>query len=148
MIEAAEHPRDKALIASLYESGCRVGEIAALRISHIHFDEYGAYMIVKGKTGSRRIRLVFSAPILASWINVHPQKANPEAPLWVVVGTTKNMASKGKRHGRKYGRHYSPELKYRAIANMLKRVARKAWTFDREPPGWPLWRRFSMRSMN
>jgi len=83
MIEAAEHPRDKALIASLYESGCRIGEIAALRIGDINFDEYGSYMIVNGKTGGRRIRVVFSSPILASWINVHPEKNNHNAPLWV-----------------------------------------------------------------
>lgn len=81
MIETAEHPRDKALIASLYESGCRIGEIAALKIGDINFDEYGAYMLVNGKTGSRRIRLVFGSPILASWINVHPEKSNPHAPL-------------------------------------------------------------------
>jgi integrase len=126
MIEAAEHPRDKALIASLYESGCRVGEIATLRIGHINFDEYGAHIVVNGKTGSRRIRLVFSAPILASWINVHPQKANPDAPLWVAVGTTKNITSEDKGQGKTYARHYGPELKYRAIASMLKRVANKA----------------------
>jgi hypothetical protein len=112
MIEVADQSRDKALIASLYESGCRVGEIASLRIGHVNFDEYGAYMVVKGKTGSRRIRLVFSAPILASWINVHPDKENPDAPLWVVVGTTKNLSKKGKTGGYKYD--WSYELKYPA----------------------------------
>jgi len=126
MIEAAEYPRDKALIASLYESGCRVGEIAALRIGHINFDEYGAHMVVSGKTGSRRVRLVFSAPILASWINVHPRKADPEAPLWVAVGTTKNITIEDRRHGKKYIRDYGPGLKYRAIASVLKRVGKKA----------------------
>jgi integrase len=45
MIEAADHPRDKALIAVLYESGCRIGEIASLRIGDINYDEYGAYAI-------------------------------------------------------------------------------------------------------
>ena len=126
MIEAAEHPRDKALIASLYESGCRVGEIAALRIGDINFDQYGAHIVVKGKTGSRRIRLVFSAPILASWINVHPQKDRPGAPLWVVVGTTKKFAKENERGNEKYGRDWSYELKYGAIASMIRRVAKKA----------------------
>jgi len=124
MLEAAEHPRDKALIASLYESGCRVGEIASLRIRDINFDEYGAFMVVNGKTGSRRIRLVFSSPILASWINVHPEKNNPGAPLWVVLGTTKNI--KKKDNGKKYVYNWSYELKYRAITSMMQRVGDKA----------------------
>jgi len=100
MIEAADHPRDKALIAVLYESGCRIGEIASLRIGDINYDEYGAYAIVKGKTGSRRVRMVFSAPILASWINVHPARANSESPLWVIIGTMKESAKHNKKkHG-------------------------------------------------
>ena len=124
MIEVAEHPRDKALISSLYESGCRVGEIASLKIGDINFDEYGAFMVVKGKTGSRRIRLVFSSPILASWINVHPEKNNSHAPLWVVVGTTKNIQKNNS--GKKYHNNWSYELKYGAIASMIKRIAEKA----------------------
>lgn len=125
MLEAAEHPRDKALIASLYESGCRVGEIASLKIGDVNFDEYGAYMIVNGKTGSRRIRLIFSSPIMASWINVHPEKNNRNAPLWVVVGTMKNFA-KSSKNGKKYTNNWSYGLKYRAIASMIKRVANRA----------------------
>ena len=126
MIEAAEHPRDKALIASLYESGCRIGELASLKIGDINFDEYGSFMIVKGKTGSRRVRLVFSSPILASWINVHPEKNKLEAPLWVVIGTTKSFSKNAKNNSRKYGRDWNYGLKYRAIASMVKRVAKKA----------------------
>jgi site-specific recombinase XerD len=125
MIEEAEHPRDKALIASLYESGCRIGELAALKLGDVNFDEYGAHMIVHGKTGSRRIRLVFSAPILASWVNVHPDKADREAPLWVVIGTTKNIAKDSGR-ARKHRLDWGYAMKYRAIAKMIKKVAGKA----------------------
>jgi integrase/recombinase XerD len=125
MIETAEHPRDKALIASLYESGCRIGELAALRLGDVNFDEYGAYMIVHGKTGSRRIRLVFSAPILASWIYVHPDKGDQEAPLWLVIGTTKNIA-KENAHTRRHPTKWGYAMKYRAIAKMIKKTADKA----------------------
>jgi len=125
MIEAAEHPRDKALIACLYESGCRIGEIASLKISDINFDEYGAHMVVNGKTGSRRIRLIFSAPILGSWINVHPDKDKSDAPLWIVLGTTKNF-SKNRKNKDKYHYNWSYELKYPAITKMLKKTAKKA----------------------
>ena len=33
LVEATDHPRNKALISLLYESGCRVGEIASLQIA-------------------------------------------------------------------------------------------------------------------
>jgi integrase len=136
MIEAAEHPRDKALIASLYESGCRIGELASLRLGDIHFDEYGAYMVVTGKTGSRRVRLIFSAPILASWINVHPDKKNPDAPLWVVIGTTKNF-SKNTLTKNRYNRNWSYAVKYGAIASRLKKLAEKAGVKKRvNPHSW------------
>jgi len=38
LINAAENPRDKAFIAILYESGCRIGEMLFLRLKHINFD--------------------------------------------------------------------------------------------------------------
>lgn len=54
LIESCEHPRDKAFISMLYESGCRVGEIASLQIGNVSFDEYGMLIVVEGKTGSRK----------------------------------------------------------------------------------------------
>lgn len=53
LIEVAEHPRDKAFVSVLYESGARIGEIGSLQISNVKFDEYGAVLHVEGKTGCR-----------------------------------------------------------------------------------------------
>jgi len=69
MINAAENPRDKAFIAVLYESGCRIGEMPFLRLKHIKFDQYGAQLLGDGKPGYRRIRIIASAPYLTEWIN-------------------------------------------------------------------------------
>jgi len=83
LVAAGENdPRDKALITTLYESGCRVGEILSLRIRHVSFDEFGAVLRVSGKTGERRVRVVSSAPLLASWLTHHPNREDREAPLW------------------------------------------------------------------
>jgi site-specific recombinase XerD len=87
LIEAADHLRDKALVSVLYESGCRIGELASLKIKNVTFDEHGAIIIVNGKTGSRRLRILGSTPYLSVWLNNHPLKDNPEAPLWVSIGT-------------------------------------------------------------
>ena len=81
----ADSPRDKALFAVHNEAGTRIGEILTLKIKHVQLDQYGANLLVDGKTGSRKIRIVLSVPYLTKWINVHPMKDDPEAPLWVFI---------------------------------------------------------------
>jgi hypothetical protein len=56
----------------------------SLKVKHIFFDEYGAQLIVNGKTGQRRIRIIASVPYLTEWLNKHRDKDNPEAPLWTL----------------------------------------------------------------
>jgi len=86
MIKTADHPRDKAFIAVLYESGCRIGELLSLKIKHVVFDEYGAKIIVNGKTGMRRIRIITYSSLLATLIEMHPNRDNPESQLWIGIG--------------------------------------------------------------
>lgn len=82
MIEAADHPRNKALIAILYEGGLRIGELANLKVKNVEFDEYGAAVRVRGKTGERRVRIVSSASLVAKWLEIHPRREDEEASLW------------------------------------------------------------------
>lgn len=62
LIDACDHPRNKALIAVLAESGARPGEIGNLTMSQICIDPNGVVLNLEGKTGCRRLRLVSSAP--------------------------------------------------------------------------------------
>ena len=110
LVESASHPRDKALVLILYESGCRPGEILTLRIKHVQFDDYGAVLIVNGKTGHRRVRIIASAPALATWMDNHPHRDNPDSPLWVSIGVRNNGSI----------------LKYNAMKELLKKIALKA----------------------
>lgn len=110
MIKVLNHPRDKAIVATFWDAGGRTGELGNLALKHIVFDQYGAVAVVDGKTGMRRIRLIFSVPYLASWIDIHPAKENPNAPLWVGIG----QRGRGK------------QLDYAAIRMILKRAAQKA----------------------
>ncbi len=82
MVTAADNPRDKAIISLLYESGCRLGEIAALKQKQLTFDQYGAVLIADGKTGQRRIRLINATADLIVWMNCHPRRG-AEKPLFV-----------------------------------------------------------------
>lgn len=83
LANAADKPRDKAFIQCLYETGCRIGELLTLQLKNVTFDEHGAILRVTGKTGDRRVRIVASAPTLATWIDYHPYKTDPESYLWV-----------------------------------------------------------------
>jgi len=87
MINTCDNVRDRAFIRTLYESGCRIGEIATLKLKHVTFDQYGILIMVSGKTGQRRLRLIESEALLKSWIDLHPNKNDPESPLWVSQGT-------------------------------------------------------------
>jgi len=88
-IAVAANPRDKAFISVLYESGARIGEIGSLQICNVSFDKYGATLNVEGKTGSRPIRIISSTAYLMMWLENHPFRNNPQAPLWVRVKSKK-----------------------------------------------------------
>lgn len=94
LAETCLNQRDRALILVLYETGCRVGEILPLKVGDVQYDTHGAVMILKGKTGPRRVRIIFSAKTLSEWLNHHPTRLDPEAPMWTSfesAGSTKPL---------------------------------------------------------
>jgi len=109
LVEVTENQRDRSFILTHYESGCRIGETLSLRILNVCFDQYGAVLIVDGKTGPRRVRVIAAAPALASWLSIHPLRSDPNAPLWVGLGTV--------------GRHQP--LDYNGARALLRRLAKK-----------------------
>jgi integrase/recombinase XerD len=75
LLNACLTPRDRAMLATFYESGARKGEMLACKVKHLNFDEHGATLdIPKGKTGSRHIRLIFASSFLHTWLDCHPLK--------------------------------------------------------------------------
>ena len=83
LIDSAKSPRDKALIALMWDVGARIGEIANIKIKNLTFDEYGMSVLLNGKTGPRRVRAVWSIQYIMSWLEMHPDKKNNNAMLWV-----------------------------------------------------------------
>jgi len=108
LIQAADNPRDKAFVFTLYESGCRIGELLTLKIKNVDFDEYGAVLLVDGKTGQRRLRVISASNLITEWLNKHPLKNDPEALLWVSRDCEKR------------------KLTYVRIRNMLDYLKKKA----------------------
>ncbi len=118
LLRSAENSRDRAMIAMIWESGARIGEIATLAIGDISFDKYGIVFTVQGKTGSRKIRLISSTPYVASWLNDHPLREQRNAPLWVAFS----------------GKDKNKLLKYRAIRKMFAEIVKKAGLTKRSNP--------------
>jgi integrase len=90
-----QNSRDRCFVLMLYETGCRIGELIGdekykgIRIGDIKQDKYGAIVTVDGKTGIRHLRLIASAPAIALWKKEHPDKENPNAPLFCSIWTNR-----------------------------------------------------------
>lgn len=85
LMAASDHPRIRALLATLYEAAARPGEILGLRIRDLDFREKYAQIRVSGKTGERTIPLVRAIPYLRAWLQVHPTGDDVNAPLFAHI---------------------------------------------------------------
>ena len=80
-----------------------------MKVQNVEFDKYTAVVRVDGKTGPRRVRLTISTPTLASWLSIHPFRNDPDASVWIGIGTV------GK----------NKPLSYAGARSMLKRLAQR-----------------------
>ncbi|HJT83299.1 MAG TPA: site-specific integrase [Nitrososphaeraceae archaeon] len=87
----------KAFLACLYESGSRPEEYLRLSNLDCKIDTNGAILILRGKTGERRIRIVSFAKLLQQWLDVHPLKDQKQFPLWISQATNYNNQPLGLR---------------------------------------------------
>lgn len=110
LVNVADNLRDKAFVLTLYESGCRIAELLTLQLKNVQFDQYGAVLLVNGKTGQRRIRVIAASPSLSQWVDLHPLRKDKESPLWIVIGSKSNHEA----------------MAYSAARALLGRLAKKA----------------------
>ena len=83
MIAAADNPRDKAMVGVCWEGGFRLGELLGLNVGDVDHTSYGFEVRVSGKTGTRAMPIVVTAPLLQVWLYSHPAHNDKEAPLWM-----------------------------------------------------------------
>jgi integrase len=95
LIHHAPTARDKALLACLTDSGARIGELLSTTISDAKFDEYGCLLWLReGKTGARPARLIFASSYLRQWLEIHPRKEDPDAPIFCSFRAPYNLISR------------------------------------------------------
>jgi integrase/recombinase XerD len=107
---SARDIRDKAFIWVYFESMRRLGEILTLKVGDVEFDELGARLLVNGKMGRDYGRVITSVPTLSAWLNMHPLREDPNAPLWVTLGSKNTIR----------------QLSYGAARSMLRDCAQRA----------------------
>ena len=110
IVKATDNPRDRALVYVLFEAALRPGELLTMTVGSVEFKHKYCLITVNGKTGIKRIPLVISFKPLLRWLEEHPNREDPNAPLWCSLATN----YKGER------------LSYRHFRLTIKRLARKA----------------------
>jgi integrase/recombinase XerD len=89
MLKATRNPRDKAIIALLFDAGIRAGELLGLRKKDIDFNSEPVHITVNGKTGMRQIPIMFSVPYVSKYIEIMDDLGATD-PLWKDLGSRSN----------------------------------------------------------
>jgi integrase/recombinase XerD len=112
--EAAQNFRDRAWIWTLFNSGCRPGEIYQLRVGDVvpHDEGYVELRVRREKGSAPEPAPVYedAVPALLAWLSAHPRASDPNAPLWVGLG----------------GQRVGAVATYRAMYKALESAARRA----------------------
>jgi len=110
IVKAADNARDKALVYTLFEGALRPGELLSMSVGSVEFKDRYCLITVNGKTGLKRVPLVASYKPLLEWLEQHPRRTDPSAPLWCSMATN----CKGER------------LSYRHFRLIIRGLAKKA----------------------
>ena len=103
---------DKALLAVALDSAMRIGAIGTIRIKNVEFLKSGALLYASTTsenlktTAPQPFPITWSTGYLGAWIDLHPDKTNPDAPLWAIT------------RGPGRGKGYS----YKALSKRLRNI--------------------------
>ncbi|MEM3722752.1 MAG: tyrosine-type recombinase/integrase, partial [Candidatus Bathyarchaeia archaeon] len=118
LVKAADNRRDKAMLYVLFEGALRPGELLSMSVGSVKFKEVEnesgkcSYCVisVRGKTGLKVVPLVVSYRPLIEWLDDHPRRTDPDAPLWCSLAPN----------------HKGERLSYRHFRLIIKYTAKKA----------------------
>lgn len=64
-------------------------------------DTNGIVLILRGKTGERRVRIISYASLFQQWLDIHPLKDLVHYPIWISQATNYNNQPLGLRGAQK-----------------------------------------------
>jgi len=117
MIKVSSYPRNKALIAILFETGMRASELLGMKLNEVEFHEDYCEFVCDGKTGKRPVVLIKSYPFLLQWLD-ELKRSKREVPkefqhnVWVTINNPHKTSS--------------PVLTTEGLLTMVKTAAEKA----------------------
>ena len=117
MVTQARTFRDKALLFVLYESGCRIGELARIKWKDVVFNDDSTVGLTLTDTKTRKTRhalLGASVEYLAGWRNNYP--GTPDNDTFVFISAN------------------GEPMEYRAMSQIISRTAKKAGVEKRVTP--------------
>lgn len=131
MIDACTTPRDKFIIASLYDGAFRPHELLKMRIGDVTFhDQYCQVTVPEDtKTGTRTLPIIGAFAYIRDWLNCHPLKHDQEAYLCI-----RNRGVFRRDFTRKNGRagndakidyHFRPNMDYVTLWFMFKQLQKR-----------------------
>ncbi len=134
MFSACNNIRDRTVTSTLYDSGCRVGEILTLKVKDIEFDEFGMRLTLKGTTGVRKVREVGdSVPTMREYLDSYNRKdsddfvfiqltetKNGEPMKWSQVNTTLRKVLKRTRIEKRIHAHLFRHTRATILARDMK----------------------------
>ncbi|RLI82037.1 hypothetical protein DRP04_04865 [Archaeoglobales archaeon] len=84
LVSVTMNERDPALIMCHLDLACRPEELLTLTVGDFIRDAWGIRVeLRRSKTTRRSPHLSFSLPYVTRWLEVHPLKDDPNAPMWV-----------------------------------------------------------------
>ncbi|MDH3779635.1 MAG: site-specific integrase, partial [Nitrosopumilus sp.] len=108
IISKTRNEKERAMLWVMFEGAFRPGELLNLRVGGIEFKDNYILVSTVGKTGKKRVPLVYSFKPLLEWLAKHPQRDEPKAYLWYSHTSNQKRAS------------------YRYLRKILKRCAKDA----------------------
>ncbi len=129
IVNATTNKRDRAMVYVLFEAALRPGELLTMFVGSVAFKDGYCLVTANGKTGIKRIPLIVSYKPLLEWLQEHPLRNNPNAPLWCALASN----------------YAGDRLSYRYFRAVIKRLAEKA---DLKKDVWPyLYRHTTLTAM-
>jgi site-specific recombinase XerD len=129
ILKAVTNKRDRAIIYVLFEAALRPSELLTMSVGSVLFKDQYCLIAANGKTGIKRMPLVTSSKPLLQWLEEHPYRDDPQAPLWCSLAVN----------------HIGERLSYTHFCKIIKNLAQKAGV---KRNVWPyLYRHTSLTAM-